>query len=559
MSTCREADMERQPLLTLGDNEQNECTKSGSYIRIRNSDTGKKEDTDYGTYSPANMTEPNEEADSLQRSEKTPNCEQHTHSLMMARLKEFHIHSKLSQFIVYSLISPLIWVVLLIIVGNDDLPGGTIFVLVLLECGGRLLGYLMNLIHVPPMVGMLGLGIAIGNISFLDLTQRWNPALSSPIRQIALAVILTRAGFGLDLNTLVKFKWLVLRLAFVPTVIESLSIALLTHFILGFPWIWGLLVGFVVAAVSPAVIVPRILELKAQGYGENKGVPTVILASASLDNVVAISFFGVALGFVFSSKGTWEMLLQCPLEVVSGCGFGFVWGAMNAVIFNPSGKTLDADESVAKGIFVLGGGIISILGFKLLDFSGAGALGCIISAFVTSTIWKHRGFLEDEINQIKWGFTFLWKFFEPLLFGVIGLQIVIADLDGKTVLLSVGCLVAGAVVRFITTYLTVCSAGLSTKEKLFIAIAWIPKATVQAAIGPIALDYVKNMQGAKGIDTQLEQLATQVLTIAVVVILLTAPIGEFAVVFSGPRLLSKDKTTESSATLTRNDPPSTSA
>ncbi|ODN02967.1 Mitochondrial sodium/hydrogen exchanger 9B2 [Orchesella cincta] len=506
------------------------------------------------------MTEPNDdEGDILQQQNgKENHCEEHSQStMMMARFKEFQIHSKISQFIVYSLISPLIWVVLLVIVGKDDLPGGTVFVLVLLECGGRLLGHLVSLIHVPPMVGMLGLGIAIGNISFLDLTQRWNPALSSPIRQIALAVILTRAGFGLDLNTLIKFKWLVLRLAVVPTVIESLTIAFLTHFLLGFPWMWGILVGFVVAAVSPAVIVPRILELKAQGYGEKKGVPTVVLASASLDNVVAISFFGVALGFIFSSKGTLEMLLQCPLEVVSGCGFGFIWGAMNAVIFNPSGNTPDADESVAKGIFVLGGGIISILGFKLLDYSGAGALGCIISAFVTSTIWKYRGFSENEINQIKWGFTFLWKFFEPLLFGVIGLQIVIADLDGKTVLLSVGCLIAGAFVRFITTYLTVCSAGLSTREKLFIAISWVPKATVQAAIGPIALDYVKNMQS--GVDTQLEQLATQVLTIAVVVILLTAPIGEFAVIFSGPRLLSKDKSSEARVTQSRDDPPTTSA
>lgn len=188
-----------------------------------------------------------------------------------------------------------------------------------------------------------------------------------------------------------------------PTVIESLCVAVLAHFLLDFPWMWGILVGFVVAAVSPAVIVPRILHFKSLGYGERKGVPTVLLAAASLDNVVAISLFGVALGFVFATdKGTVEMILQCPIEVVSGIGFGFAWGLLSALIFNPSENMefSNPDESVVKGIFILGGGIVSIFGFKLVNYSGAGALGCIFAAFVTSCVWKKRSFHENEIVSI---------------------------------------------------------------------------------------------------------------------------------------------------------------
>ncbi|XP_035705834.1 sodium/hydrogen exchanger 9B2 isoform X2 [Folsomia candida] len=430
--------------------------------------------------------------------------------------------------------SLLVWLSVYTIVGADNLPGGIVFVIVFLEFGGRITGYFASLCHLPPMVGMLGLGIVIRNVPYIDFGKYLPSTVASPIRQLSLAVILTRAGLGLDLDVLLKFKWLVARLAFFPTVVEASVVGILVHFIIGFPWLWSLIVGFSIAAVSPAVIVPRILILKEQGYGVEKGIPTIILAAASLDNIVAIALFGVCIGFTFSTKSLALTILQGPLEILLGCCTGLMWGAFTGIVFPSSVESgQNWDNTVFKLLMVLGGSVASVLGYNKLGYSGAGVLSCLISSFTTACFWKKRGAVSD-FETIRWMFTFLWKFFEPLLFGVIGCQIVVETLDKNVVVLGIGCLVVGSVVRFGTTFIMVTKSGLSLKERIFFSIAWTPKATVQAAIGPMALDLA---QKSGNIDD--ENLGLQVLTLAVLVILLTAPLGELAVIMAGPRLLSK--------------------
>ena len=153
-------------------------------------------------------------------------------------------------------------------------------------------------------------------------------------RQIALAVILIRAGLGLDLPTLIKRKGLVLRLAVCPTVVEATCVGLIAHFVLDFPWAWSFLLGFVVAPVSPAVVVPRLLALREQGYGVEKGIPTIIIASASLDNIVAISLFGVCLGFAMAEGSLVMTIFQGPLEILMGLVAGVLWGGSIGVLFS---------------------------------------------------------------------------------------------------------------------------------------------------------------------------------------------------------------------------------
>jgi len=165
-------------------------------------------------------------------------------------------------------------------------------------------------------------------------------------------------------------------------------------------------------------------------------------------------------------------------------------------------------------------------------------LGCLTAAFTAAVYWRSKGVLSDNCNLTK-SFEILWYIFQPLLFGLIGCEINFSQLEPTVAALGVLCLGIGLFVRLIVTYLVVANANLTTKERLFISIAWVPKATVQAAIGSIALDTARSLNAGK----EAEELGLQVLTIAVLVILITAPIGSIAVMTCGPKLLTTNKKT----------------
>ncbi|CAG7786429.1 unnamed protein product, partial [Allacma fusca] len=262
--------------------------------------------------------------------------------------------------------------------------------------------------------------------------------------QIALAIILTRAGLGLDLPTLWKRKGLVLRLGVCPTVLEAIGVAICSHFILDFPWAWSFMLGFVVAPVSPAVVVPRLLALREQGYGVEKGIPTIIIASASLDNIMAISMFGVSLGFAFSKGSTVMSILQGPLEIIMGLAAGVGWGVGIGLIFNSEHQN-NRNSTAIRAIMTFCGGVILILGFRYFDYSGAGALACLSSAVTASTLWRLRKVFSPDPDILCWIFYLLWYVFEPLLFGAIGCQIDLGTLEARVVLLGLICIVVGSV------------------------------------------------------------------------------------------------------------------
>uniref|UniRef100_A0A8D1NTD7 Cation/H+ exchanger transmembrane domain-containing protein n=1 Tax=Sus scrofa TaxID=9823 RepID=A0A8D1NTD7_PIG len=424
----------------------------------------------------------------------------------------------------------LLWAVVWSITGSECLPGGNLFGIIILFCcavtGGKLFGLikLPTLPPLPPLLGMLLAGFLIRNIPVISDNIQIKHKWSSALRSIALSVILVRAGLGLDSNALKKLKGVCVRLSMGPCLVEACSSALLAHFLMGLPWQWGFMLGFVVGAVSPAVVVPSMLLLQEGGYGVAKGVPTLLMAAGSFDDILAITGFNTCLGMAFSTGSTVFNVLKGVLEVVIGMAAGFLLGFF--IQYFPSS---DQDKLVWKRAYlVLGLAVLAVFSSTYFGFPGSGGLCTLVMAFLAGKGWASTKVDVEKIIAVA------WSIFQPLLFGLIGAEVSIASLRPETVGLCVATLGIAVLIRILTTYLMVCFAGFNIKEKIFISFAWLPKATVQAAIGSVALDTARS-HGEK----ELEGYGMDVLTVAFLAILITAPIGGLLIGLLGPRLLEK--------------------
>lgn len=424
----------------------------------------------------------------------------------------------------------LLWAVVWSITGSECLPGGNLFgIIILFYCavtGGKLFGLikLPTLPPLPPLLGMLLAGFLIRNIPVISDNIQIKHKWSSALRSIALSVILVRAGLGLDSNALKKLKGVCVRLSMGPCLVEACASALLAHFLMGLPWQWGFMLGFVVGAVSPAVVVPSMLLLQEGGYGVEKGVPTLLMAAGSFDDILAITGFNTCLGMAFSTGSTVFNVLKGVLEVVIGMAAGFLLGFF--IQYFPSS---DQDKLVWKRAYlVLGLAVLAVFSSTYFGFPGSGGLCTLVMAFLAGKGWASTKVDVEKIIAVA------WSIFQPLLFGLIGAEVSIASLRPETVGLCVATLGIAVLIRILTTYLMVCFAGFNIKEKIFISFAWLPKATVQAAIGSVALDTARS-HGEK----ELEGYGMDVLTVAFLAILITAPIGGLLIGLLGPRLLEK--------------------
>uniref|UniRef100_A0AAR2IXE3 Cation/H+ exchanger transmembrane domain-containing protein n=1 Tax=Pygocentrus nattereri TaxID=42514 RepID=A0AAR2IXE3_PYGNA len=423
---------------------------------------------------------------------------------------------------------------------KECLPGGNLFgivtVFICALTGGKLVGliHIPNLPPIPPLLGMLLAGVLLRNIPVVTeavyIDFRW----SASLRNIALAVILARAGLGLDGSALKKLKAVCVRVAMGPCLIEASTVALVSHFLMGLPWIWGFILGFVLGAVSPAVVVPSMLLLQKDGYGLEQGVPTLLMAAGSFDDILAITGFTTCLGIAFATGSTWFNILRGGLEVLGGMVAGLAFGFF--LHYFPSKD--QKDLAVKRSFLLLGLSVFAVFGSNVVGIPGSGGLCTLVLSFVAGVGWrKAKAPVEEIVGKA-------WDVFQPLLFGLIGAEITISALDPRTVGLGLAALCIALTVRIFFTFLMVLCAGFNFKEKLFIALAWMPKATVQAAIGSTALDMARSKQ-----EKQMEQYGMDVLTVAVLSILLTAPIGALLIGLCGPRLLQRPKNPEWGETL----------
>eukprot|EP00800_Vazella_pourtalesii_P004406 TRINITY_DN1486_c0_g3_i1.p1 TRINITY_DN1486_c0_g3~~TRINITY_DN1486_c0_g3_i1.p1 ORF type:complete len:400 (-),score=60.66 TRINITY_DN1486_c0_g3_i1:412-1458(-) len=289
--------------------------------------------------------------------------------------------------------------------------------------------------------------------------------------------------------------------------------------------------GCTVAAVSPAVVLPLMLHLQEKRYGTKRGIPTMVIAASSFDDVISISLFFVFLTLAYSTSELAFTLIRGPLELLVGLIYGILIGIIGRYIAQG-----EKQGSVNRNrlMFLLGAALLAIFGSKKIlingsGLGGAGALGVVSSALLCSLSWK------EEKKLVEISLKIIWQFAQPILFGIIGYEInfLREGFDGILIAKIITVVVLGLIARSLLAFLSVaCTRDFLLREKLFIPIAWLPKATVQAAIGSVALDTATN-------ENEM-YYGKIVLYIAVFSILITAPMGAILINLTGKRLVRKD-------------------
>ncbi|KAK5644275.1 hypothetical protein RI129_008120 [Pyrocoelia pectoralis] len=410
----------------------------------------------------------------------------------------------------------LLWAIAYSIFGNEYVGVNSVILrLAVLFISAKLAGCLLGLIKIPPMIGMLLIGVLLRNVGFIEVVGEYTK-FTSVLRQLALVNILLPAGLGLDANALRQMGGMIVNLAIIPVAIEVAGIAVLTYITLDFPWLWGFLLGLLLAAVSPAVIIPCLFELQDLGYGVDKGIHTLVIAASTLNDILCIAIFGVLIGIIFSTQSLLMQILYGPIIFAMGFAFGAALGFVCQHVPHKSETYLTTLRTLLLGL----GCVLAALGSNAIGYMGAGPLGCMVAAF----------------NPVRANFVLLWKFFEPISFALIGIEVDFDILETKTVLWGLLVLAAPLLLRIITSFITTQCSNLNVKEKIFVALSWIPKATVQATLGPTALLLARNLN-----DPVLEGYANSVVIIAVISIIITSPIGAILIMQLGPRLLQRSK------------------
>ncbi|MEI6891112.1 MAG: cation:proton antiporter [Pontiella sp.] len=390
---------------------------------------------------------------------------------------------------------------------------------------GLLVDWAFQKLRMPGLLGMLLLGIAFGPF-VLDLLEPGFLAASSDLQMIALIIILLRAGFELSRDVLNRVGVQALLMSFVPGVLEGGTIALIGPLFLPLTHLESAMLGFIVAAVSPAVVVPMMINFIKRKMGAKKGIPTMILAAASLDDVVAIVIFTVFLGFYMGS--TENILLKfagIPVSVVSGIVVGLAVGFILLKLFEKFNP-----RATKRTLILIGVSILLVRVEHLLQSIGI-PFAALLSVMATGFIILEKR--ERMAHEISSKLGKLWVFASIMLFTLVGAQVDIS-LAWHTGLAGLGVITCGLFARSVGVLISLIKSPLNMHERLFVVVSYWPKATVQAAMGAVPL---MAMQSA-GMDSAPGNI---ILAVAVLSIIFTAPLGVVAIKLIGERVLKPEE------------------
>ena len=377
---------------------------------------------------------------------------------------------------------------------------------------GLLLGWICKKIRFPSLFGMIIAGIIIGPYA-LNLIDQSVLDVSSDIRRIALIVILIRAGLKLDLSDLKKVGRPAVLMCFVPACFEIVGMVVLAPILLNISFLDAAIMGAVIGAVSPAVIVPRMIKLIDEEYGTDKGIPQMILAGASVDDVFVIVMFTTFTGLAQGGEVSILRFLNIPVSIVTGIIVGLIAGFVFVKWFSKINI-----RATVKAIIVLS---VSFAlwafedSFKMVPFA---SLIAIMAIGIGIKKWG-----SHYAKELSGKYDKMWAVAEIFLFVLVGASVAIdsaVSAGVSAIILMFGVLVF----RMVGVFVCILGTKLSMKEKLFCMIAYTPKATVQAAIGGLPL--------AMGLPC-----GQMVLTVSVIAILLTAPLGAFGIDLTYQKLL----------------------
>ena len=415
------------------------------------------------------------------------------------------------------------------------------------------LAKLCKRINLPPLLGFLLTGIIVGQYtrSIIDpmlpdwltswvslptyifepigITQwpfsnfkLFSLSYAAVVRKIALIIILTRAGLGIDRRALIRIGHPALRMSILPGLLEATLVAYISSHFFRLPLMEGLIFGWVISAVSPAVIVPQMLRLKDQGYGQIKQIPTLILASATVDDVIAITMFDISIDLNMDGlTSTAFLLLSIPIKIILGlfvgCGLGYILSLALA---------RQHSRLVCVIMFFVG-----VVALHLLELEANWPISSLIGIMASGfTVLLLTPYLAQQLSS---AFNQSWKVAETALFVLIGAEVDLA-LVGSAGVSGLAIISIGLIARSLGVSLSLIGSELNWKERIFCQISFLPKATVQAAIGGTAITLVENntLNLNNGVETGQLILALSVLSIVV-----TAPLGATAIQHLAPRLL----------------------
>lgn len=370
---------------------------------------------------------------------------------------------------------------------------------------GMSMSWICRKIKLPGLLGMLVTGIVLGPY-MLDLLDESILGISSELRKIALIIILTRAGLGLDLSGLKKIGRPAVLMCFVPASLEILGMILLAPKLMGLTVLEAAIMGAVLAAVSPAVVVPRMVRLMDEGYGVNKGIPQLILAGASVDDVYVIVLFSTFTGMMQGESASVTSFLNVPVSIFLGGVLGLLLGTFFAYYL----KKVHLRDT-AKVLIILS---VSFLLVVIEDHLNTPITFSALIAimFIGIGLQKKREAVAKRLS-VKYGK--LWVGAGVFLFVLVGATVNI-EYFGKVGVQALAVILGALVFRMPGVFICLPGTDLTGREKMFCMLAYTPKATVQAAIGgiPLSLGFA---------------CGDMVLTVAVLAIVLTAPLGALAI------------------------------
>lgn len=385
---------------------------------------------------------------------------------------------------------------------------------------GLFANFLFKKIKMPGLLGMLLIGIILGPY-VLNFIQPELLDISADLREIALIIILLRAGFEMSRKTVAKVGKTALLLSFIPATLEIAGVMLLAPMLLGISLLESAILGAILGAVSPAVVVPFMIDLQQRKIGTEKGVPSLLIAASSVDDVYVIVIFTSLLGIYGGTDVNLAFSLAgIPLSILLGCVAGAAIGFLLVYLF----KKVHMRDTV-KIIIILS---LSILLTSLESFlKGILPISGLLAVMAIGMVILER--YETLVHRISQKFEKIWVFAQILLFVLVGTQVDIsvalkAGLGGLAVIFG------ALILRCLGVYLSLIRSGLNFKEKTFCTLAYIPKATVQAAIGAAPLAY-----GVASGDI--------ILAVAVLSILTTAPLGALAIKLTENKLLENNADT----------------
>ena len=378
-------------------------------------------------------------------------------------------------------------------------------------------------IRLPRIIGMLLTGIVLGPY-VLDLLDPSILSISSELRQMALIIILVKAGLSLNLADLKKVGRPAVMLSCVPASFELLGYVLFAPMILGINRIEAAVMGAVLAAVSPAVVVPRMVKLMETGYGTKKSIPQMILAGASCDDIFVIVLFSTFSGMAQGGSARLMDFANIPVSIVSGILLGAAAGWLLSLFFETAYAKKHYVRNSMKVIIVLGVSflLMSVETWVKPYLSVSGLLAVVGMACVL----KLRS-IKAVSARLSEKFGKLWLAAEVLLFVLVGAAVDIRYTMGAG-LAAVLMIFTALIFRTIGVLICLAGTALNWKERLFCVIAYLPKATVQAAIGSVPM--------AMGLPC-----GQIVLSVAVMAILITAPLGALGMDSTFERLLERDR------------------